>query len=326
MTIAIRLVSVFAALVCGIFALGTQCAAQGFPSMPIRFVVSYPPGGAPDAVMRLIGQRLGESVGWRVVVDNRPGASGFIAAGTVAKAPADGHTLLVADTSLLAINPSLFPNLPYDPLRDFAPVTHMVSIALFLSVNAALPVQTVRQLIEYAKSKPGIPYASSGNGSAAHIGLELFKLLTGANMTHIPYKGVAQAVPALISGDVSVAMVAGPSILPHARSGKARLLAVATGRRTPSMPELPTISEAGVPGYENRSDLGIVGPAGTPMSTIAELNREIVKVLAMPDIAQRLLALGFDPVGSSPEQYDELTRAEIRKYTTLLKEIGVRID
>jgi len=324
MTTAIRLVSVFAALVCGIFALGTQCAAQDFPSNPIRFVVPYPAGGAPDVLSRTIGQKLGESVGWRVVVDNRPGVS--IAAEIVAKAPADGYTLFVPSESHLSINPILFPNLPYDPQRDFASVTLAISVATFLAVNAALPVHTVGQLIEYAKSRPGIFYASSGNGSSAHIGLESFKLLTGVKMTHIPYKGVAQAVPALLSGDVSVVLVAGPSILPHVKTGKVRLLAVATAKRASSMPDLPTIAEAGVPGYDNGSNIGFVAPAGTPRDVIAKLNREIVKVLAMPDIVQRLLALGFESVGSSPEQYDEVTRAEIRKFKTLLKQIDVRID
>jgi len=323
-TALIRFFTVFATLVCGVFAFGTQGAAQGFPSTPIRMVVPYPPGGAPDALTRMVGQRLGESIGWKIVVDNRPGGSGIIADGIFAKAPPDGHTLFVVDTSHLAVNPSLFPNLPYDPLRDYAPVTNAVTVTLFLTVNAALPVQTVGQLIEYAKSRPGIPYASSGNGSSAHIGIELFKLLAGINMTHVPYKGVAQAVPALLSGDVLVGFFAGPSVLPHVKAGKARVLAVSG--RTASMPELPSIAEAGVSGYEHRSDIGVVARTGTPKEIIAILNREIVKVLAMPDIAQRLIALGFEPVGSSPEQYGELIRAEIQKYRKLLKEIGVRAD
>ena len=310
--------------VCAVFAFGTQCTAQGFPSMPIRMVIPYPPSGAPDAMARVIGPRLGESAGWKIVVDNRPGGSGIIAAGIVTKAPADGHTLFVADTSHLAVNPSLFPNLPYDPIKDFAPVTNAVTVTLFLTVNATLPVQTVGQLIEYAKSRPGIPYASSGNGSSAHIGIELFKLLAGINMTHVPYKGVAFTLPAVISGDVSVVFVGGPAVLPHVKAGKVRVLAAS--RRTASMPDIPSIAEAGVPGYEHRADIGIVAPAGTPKDVIATLNREIVKVLAMPDIAQRLIAMGLEPVGSSPEQYEEITRAEIQKYKKLFKEISVRVD
>lgn len=242
------------------------------------------------------------------------------------KAPADGYTLFIADTGHLSINPSLYPKLPYDQLKDFAPVTLAVSTPLFLVASATMPVASVRQLIEYAKSRPGVPFGSSGNGSVHHLGMKLFKLLAGVNMTHIPYKGVAQSVPAVISGDVSVILAALPSVLPHVKTGKVHLLGVGTAKRAPIMPDVPTIAEAGVPGYEIKVEAGFVVPAGTPKDVIAKLNSEIVKVLATPDIVQRLSTLGIDPVGSTPEQYAEIMRADMRSYGKLVKDSGARVD
>lgn len=319
-------VAVLATFVCAPLWIPIECAAQGFPSRPIRFVVPYGTGGVPDVMARVIGQKLGGKDGWHVMVDNRPGAGGIIAAEIVAKAPADGYTLFVADTGHLAINPSLYPKLPYDSLRDFTPVTLATSAPYFLAISSGLPVHSVTELIAYARSHPGLPYGSSGNGSAHHLGMELFKLLTGVNMTHVPYKGVAQSVPAVISGDVAVILSALPGIAPHVKTGKVRVLAVARGKRTPLMPDMPTIAESGVPGYEIETGVGFLAPAGTPAEVVAKLNSEIVKVLRTPEVVQHLAVLGIDAVGTSPEQYAETIRAWIQKYSKLVKDVGAQVD
>lgn len=315
-----------AALAGALLVLASQCAAQVFPSRPIRFVVPFGTGGSPDVIARVIGKKLGENLGQQVLVDNRPGASGIIAAELVAKAAADGHTLFVCSIHHLAINPALFPKLPYDPIRDFAPVTLAVTTPLFLTAGAALPVASVMELVGYAKSNPGLPFGSSGNGSQHHLGMELFKLLTGVDLTHIPYKGVAQSVPAILSGDIALMLVALPSVLPHVRTGKVRLLAVAEAKRSLLMPDVPTIAESGVPGYEISPEIGFVAPAGTPKDVIAKLNREIVRVLKTPEIVQQLVPLGIDPVGSTPEHYADAIRRNMEKYAKLVKISGARVD
>ena len=235
-------------------------------------MVPYGAGGSPDVIARVLGQRLAENLGQQVVVDNRPGAGGIIAAEIVAKSPADGYTLFIADTGHVAINPSLYPKLPYDPLRDFTPVTLAVSTPLFLAANAALQIESVKQFIDYAKAKPGVLYGSSGNGSSHHLGMELFRLLTGVSMTHVPYKGVAQSVPAVITGDVAVIFAALPSLAPHVKTGKIRLIAVGTAKRTPIMPDVPTVAESGAPGFEIDADIGFLAPTGTPREVVAKLN------------------------------------------------------
>jgi len=321
-----RFVAVIGIFACALSLSATQCDAQGFPSRSIRFVVPYGAGGSPDVIARVIGQKLGENIGQQVVVDNRPGAGGIIAAEIAAKAPADGYTLLIADTGHVAINPSLYPKLPYNPLRDFAPVTLAVSTPLFMAANAGLPIESVRQLIDYAKAHPGLPYGSSGNGSSHHLGMALFTSLTGVSMTHIPYKGVAQSVPALIAGDVAVVIAALPSLGPHVKTGKVRLIAVGTAKRTPIMQEVPTVAESGVPGFEIDADIGFLAPAGTPREIVEKLSVEISRVLGIPEITQRFAALGIEAMGTTPEQYTEAIRAKIQKYSKLVKDTGARVD
>jgi tripartite-type tricarboxylate transporter receptor subunit TctC len=303
-----------------------ECAAQSFPSRPIRFVVPYGAGGGPDVIARVIGHQLGENVGQQVVVDNRPGAGGLIAAELAMKAPSDGYTLFIADTGHVAINPALYKKLPYDPQKDFTPVTLAVSTPLFMAVNPRLPVETVKQFIDYAKTNPGVPYGSSGNGSSHHLGMELLRSLTGVRLSHVPYKGVAQSVPAVIAGDVSIIIAALPSLAPHVKSGKVRLIAVGTPKRTPTQPNVPTVAESGVPGYEIDADIGFLAPAGTAREVVARLHSEIVKVLHTPAITQRLAGLGIDAVGSSPEEYAEAIRAKTQKYAKLVRESGAQVD
>ncbi len=312
------------ALAC--LAAASQCFAQGFPSRSIRFVVPYGAGGGPDVLSRVIGRQLGENVGQQVVVDNRPGAGGILAAELAMKAPPDGYTLFVADTGHVAINPAIYKKLPYDPQKDFTPVTLAVSTPLFMAVHARLPIENVRQFIDYAKAHPGVPYGSSGNGSPHHLGMELLRQLTGVNLSHVPYKGVAQSVPAVVAGDVAIIIAALPSLAPHVKNGTVRLIAVGTPKRTPTQPNVPTVAESGVPGYEIDADIGFLAPAGTPREVVAKLNSEIVKVLNTPDIRQRLAALGIDAVGSSPEEYAAAIRAKIDKYGKLVRESGAQVD
>ena len=321
-----RIITMTIAAVAAVLVGAGQAPAQTFPAKAIHFVVPYGSGGSPDVLSRVIAQKLSENVGQPVVVDNRPGAGGIIAAEVVAKAAPDGYTLFIADTGHVAINPSLYAKLPYDPIRDFSPVTLAVSTPLFLAATATLPIQTVKQLIDYAKSKPGLPYGSSGNGSPHHLGVELFKLLTGVSMTHVPYKGVAQSVPALVAGDIAVLFAALPSLAPHVKSGKVRLLAVGTAKRTPIMPEVPTLAESGAPGFEIDADIGFLAPAGTAQEVVLKLNSEILKVIHTPEVKQRLAGLGIDVMGTTPEQYAEAIRAKIQKYGKLVKDAGARVD
>jgi len=303
-----------------------QCAAQEFPSRAIRFVVPYGASGGPDVLARVIGRKLSENIGQAVVVDNRPGAGGIIGTDIVAKAAPDGYTVLVGDTGPLCINPTLYQKLPYDAIKDFAPVTLAVSTPVYLVGHAGLPFQNVRQLIDYAKANPGLPYGSTGVGSVHHLGMQLFASMAGVNMNHIPYKGVAQSIPAVISGDIAVVIAALPSVMPHVGTGKVRLLAVAGAKRTSNMPEVPTVAEGGLPGYDIKIDVGFLVPAGTPRAIVDKLNSEIIKVLNTPEVAQQLGKIGIDPVGSSPEQYAETIRADIQKFGKLIKDSGARAD
>ncbi|MSQ72130.1 MAG: tripartite tricarboxylate transporter substrate binding protein [Betaproteobacteria bacterium] len=299
--------------------------AQTYPSRPIRFIVPYGAGGGPDVTSRVIGRKLGEILGQPIVIDNKPGGAGIIATEMAARAPADGYTVLVGDTGPLAINPALYPKLPYDPLKDFAPVTLAMASPLFLVSNPKSPFQSITELIAYARANPGVTFGSTGNASVHHLGMELFQLLAGVKMTHIPYKGVAFSVPAVMAGDIAVVFAGLPSVKPHLGSGKLRILGVADAKRTPITPDVPAISE-GLPGYEIKVEVGFLVPAGTPREVIARLNREIRAILAMPDIAQHLVTLGINPIGTTPEQYTEQIKADMIKFAKLVKDSGAKVE
>jgi tripartite-type tricarboxylate transporter receptor subunit TctC len=299
---------------------------QAFPSKPIHFVVPIGTGGAPDVLARTLGQRITESTGQPVIVDNRPGGGGIIAVESVMRAAPDGYTLLVADSSNYAIAPSLYAKLPYDPLRDFVPVTLAAAPPIFMVANAATPIRSVQDLITLAKSGPAISYGSSGNGNGNHLAMELFRSLTGTNLAHIPYKGVATLVPALLSGDVSVGFAGLPSVQPHARAGKLRILAVASGRRSALAPDVPTVAESGVPKFEVNISIGFLAPAGTPRDAVTRLNEELVAALKLPEVRQRLELVGIEPVGSTPAQFGQLIRSEMQDFRALVKATGIRID
>jgi tripartite-type tricarboxylate transporter receptor subunit TctC len=300
-------------------------AGQAYPARQLNIVVPIGTGGAPDVVARLVGAKLSENVGQPVVVVNRVGAGGIIAAESVAKSAPDGYTLLICGSPQLAINPAMYKKIPYDPIRDFAPVTLAVTGPLFLIVNAALPVNSVKDLIGYAKTNR-VLYGSGGSGSVHHLGMELFRSLAGVEMEHVPYKGVTQTVPAIIAGEITAMLVALPSATPHIKAGKVRILAVSEIERTPLMPDLPTIAESGLAGYDITTEMGFVVPAGTPRDVIEKLNREILAALRAPDIAQQLVRLGINPVGSTPEYFATKIRSNMDKYAKLVKLSGARVE
>lgn len=299
--------------------------AQDYPAKSIRFIVPFPPGGATDTFARILGQKMNESWGQQVVVDNRPGAGGNIAAELAAKSPADGYTIISIGMAH-AVNVSLYKKIAYDPVRDFTPITQVAWVESFLVVHPSLPVKSVKELIALAKAKPGlINYGSGGNGQPGHLAGELFKMLAGIKMVHVPYKGALSMV-GLLNGDHAVEFNNLITVGAHIHSGKVRVLAVGSAQRSPLMPELPTMMEAGVPGYEKVQWFGVLAPAGTPQPIISKLNAEMVRALRLPDVTKRLRDLGSEPVASTPEQFDALIKSEIKKWARVIKEVGIRID
>jgi tripartite-type tricarboxylate transporter receptor subunit TctC len=300
--------------------------AQEFPSKVIRIVVPYAPGGAPDVTARSVAQKMSENMVHQVIVENRPGAGGGIAAKLVMNSPADGYNMLIADSSVYAISPKIFRDFPADPVKDWAPVSMVGEAPIFLVANSKTGVASVGDLLELARTKPGMPYGSSGNGSPHHLAMELLKSLGGVKLLHVPYKGTGQSVPAILGGEVTVLFSALGSVMPHVRSGRLNLLAVASGRRTGLYPEIPTVAEAGVPGFEVNINIGLFVPQKTPRSVVDRLNREIVKAVKSPEVSQRLISLGIDPLGSSVEQFGKDMRNEIEQYAKLIRIAGVRVD
>ena len=310
-----------AALIC---AAGAH--AQGYPTRPIRVIVTFPPGGGTDIVARMIAQKLSDTLGVQLVVDNRGGAGGTIGTDLIANAPADGYTIGVVSGSH-AINPSLYRNLPYDTLRDFTPVTMLVAGPGLLVVHPSVQAKSVRELIALAKAKRGqLNYASPGSGTPPHLAAELFKLLAGVDFVHVPYKGNAQALTDLIAGQVSLSFPVIPAVLQHVSGGRLRALAVTSAQRTGIMPELPTISESGLPGYESISWYALVLPAGAPSDIVTRLYQDTAKALQMPDVREKLAAQGLDAVGSRPEQLAAALRTEIAKWAKVVKASGARVD
>ena len=300
---------------------------QTYPARPLRFVVPFAPGGGTDLVARTIAQRLSESVGQPVVVDNRPGAGGVIGAELAARPPADGYTILLGSPGPLTINPNLLARVPYDTLRDFAPITLATISPFILVLHPSVPAGSVKELVALAKSKPGqLNYGSAGNGSVGHFSAEQFKALAGVNLVHIPYKGSAPAVTDLVGGRLQLMFENLPTILPHVRSGKLKMLAVGTKARSALVPEYPTIHEAGVPGYESSTAFGVLAPAKTPVAVINRLNREIVKALQSPDQREKLSGLGLEAVGGTPQQYSAHLKDELAKYGRIVKTAGIRLD
>jgi len=296
--------------------------ATAYPKKPVELVVPFTAGGTTDNIARLISQRLTESWGATVVVNNRPGSGGTIATGMVAKAPADGHTLLVT-TIGFAITPALN-KLPYDPINDFAPITELASLPLMLVVHASLPVTNLKEFIAFARATPGaLDYASAGVGTSPHLAGEMFKTMAGIDLVHVPYKGNAEVANAIIGGHVKVYFSLVPASIQHVRNGTLRVLAVTTAQRLPYLPDVPTIAELGFPDYEINSWQGMFAPAGTPKDVIAKINGETTRLLATPEVRARIIKEGADPVGSSPEQFDKRIRGEVEKWNRVIKASGL---
>ena len=302
-------------------------SGQDFPTRPIRLLVPSTPGGSVDTLARAIGTRLAEKFSQQVVIDNRAGAGGVIAGELTAKAPPDGYTLMLGTVAALASNVSLKKSIPYDPLRDFAPVTLAATQNLILIVTPALPVKNVKDLIALAKSKPGqLTFASAGSGAGGHLSGELFKLLAGIDILHIPYKGMAPAMVDVISGQVSLSFPSIITALPQVKSGKVRALAVTGAKRSQAAPDVITMQEAGVTGYESATWYGVVAPVATPRAIITRLNNEIVAILKQPELRDRLAAEGAEPLGSTPEEFGRHLKSEIAKWARVAKAAGLRAD
>ena len=296
--------------------------AQPYPNKPIRLVIPFAPGGGTDILARMIAQKLSEALGVPVIADNRPAVDGLVASEAVARAVPDGYTLLIVSSSH-AINPAIGRKLPYDTLRDFAPITQTASQQLFLVVHPSLPVKSVKELIDYAKARPGgLNYGSSS--SAVVLPMELFKSITGTDIVHIPYKGSAPMLNDLIGGQINLAVAAAVSTLPHIKSGRLRALGIGDVKRSAILPDLPTIAEAGVPGYQAVIWSGMLAPAHTPRALIDRINREVVRIVQAPDFRERLVQLGSDSVGSTPEQWGQFIKDEIEKWTKIARIAGVK--
>lgn len=301
--------------------------AQNFPAKPVRLLVPFPPGSSTDIISRILAQRLTEVWNQQVVVDNRAGGGGNIGVETVARANPDGYTLLIGHIGTHGVNPGLYAKLPYDPVRDFAPVTQTASLPLALVVHPAVAANDVATLVSLARSKPGtLNYASGGNGSAAHLAVEYFKLLAKINLVHVPYKGTGPAMSDLMGGQVALTITGLPPLMPQLKAGKLKGLAVTTARRVPDLPALPTIAESGYPEYEINSWQGMFAPAGTPAAIVSQLNRDVAATLRLPEMKERFSTLGAQPVGNSPEAFGAHVKTEIAKWARVVKESRMTVD
>lgn len=301
--------------------------AQDYPTRPIRIIVAYTPAGATDILARAVGQKMSEAWGQPVIVDNRPGAAGNIGTDIAAKAAPDGYTLLMATAGTHGINPSLYRHLDWDAVKDFAPESLVAMVPNILVVNNALPVKSVKELIAYAKANPGkLSYGSPGLGSTAHLSMELFKSMTGTQMVHVPYKGSAGVLADVMSGQIALTMDNIPPYLPQVRAGKIRALAISTAKRSAAIPELPTVAEAGVPGYASGAWFGLLAPAGTPRPIVDKLTAETQRILKLPDVHDRISSLGADIVGSSGKEFGALIKSEIAKWAKVIKEANVELQ
>ncbi|MEQ1775947.1 MAG: tripartite tricarboxylate transporter substrate binding protein [Burkholderiales bacterium] len=308
--------------------LATHVVAQTYPTKPVRVVIPYAAGGLPDTMTRLVAARLTETLKQQFVIDNRPGAGGIGACELVARANADGYTLMVADVGQTAINPALYARLPYDPVKDFTAVSIMGTSAQFIAVNSSVPANTLNELIALAKAKPGaLRYGSGGIGSLHHLTVEALNSPLKLGLVHVPYKGTGQSIPALLSGEVAIAMSALPAILPHRAAGRVKLLAVNTAKRAAQAPEVPTVGEVtGLKDFDYPPVIGILAPSGTPRSLVNLLSKEIAQAVKHRDVVQRYTTLGIDPVGSTPEEYTAQNRADLEKYAKVVKAAGLKAE
>jgi tripartite-type tricarboxylate transporter receptor subunit TctC len=310
-----------------LFLFALQAAAQTYPAKPVRMIVPYPPGGGNDTFGRLFAAKLGERTGQPFLVENRPGAGTMIGTEAAAKSAPDGYTILLSSIATHALSPNLYSRVPYDPIKDFAPITLLGIAPTVLVINQDLPAKTLQELISLAKSKPGaLAYASGGNGTPPHINAEVFKAVAGVDLLHVAYKGGGPALTDLMAGRVHVMLDTAASAMPHVRGGKLRALALSAPKRSAEYPDLPTFAEAGLPQYETNAWYSMHAPAGTPPDIVRRLNTELVAILKDPDIVARFKQLSTDPVGNSPEEFGAFVRAELDKYARIIKAAGIKLD
>jgi tripartite-type tricarboxylate transporter receptor subunit TctC len=306
---------------------GGASAQTTYPAKPVRILVPFPPGGPADALARIVGDKLGQALGQPFVIENKPGAGGNIGMEQGAKAAADGYTLTLAPTGNLTIAPSLYAKLPYDPAKDYAPITVLATVPNILIVHPSVPARSVAELIALAKAKPGtLNYASPGNGSGPHLAGELLKSMAGIDLVHVPFNGVGPAMTGVLAGDVQMFFAQSSAALPHVKSGKVIALGVASRKRIAAAPELPTIAEAGLPGFDVTSWYALVAPAGTPAAVVDRLHAEIVKVLGSADVREKIAALGAEPVGNTPAEFTAMQRAEAARWAKLAREANIHAD
>ncbi len=303
-----------------------SAVAQPYPAKPIRIVVPFPPGGTSDILARTLGQKLTEEWGQQIVVDNRAGAGANIGAEVAAKSPPDGYTLFLMSTAH-TINPTLYSKLAYDPVKDFTPITMLVATSQVLAVHPSVPVKTVRELIAYAKKRPGeLNYSSAGSGTQPHLSAELFKTMTGVNIVHIPYKGAPPAMTDLLAGQVALTFATAPSAVPYVKAGRLLALGVSTTKRVAALPDVPTIAEAGVPGYEAAGWNALVAPAGTPQAIVDKLNAIVIRIIHVPAMSSFLSGQGADPWTGTPAELAAYIKSEIVKWAKVVKDSGARVD
>ncbi len=300
--------------------------AQEYPSKPIRWIIPYPPGGTSDFLARLIGQKITDSWKQIVVIDNRSGANGNIGTEAAAKAPADGYTMLLV-ASTFTMNPAVYSNLPFDSEKDFAPVTMILWQPYLLSVHPSLPATSVKQLIALARARPGaIDYSSGGVGNAVHIAAERFAAMAGVKLNHVPYRGVGLAIPALLAGEVQLMMASAVAVQPYLKSGKIRILGVTGLKRVPSLPDVPTVAEAGVPGFEEGNWQAVLVPSRTPRPIVNKLNQELVRIVRTPDVSEQILRVGADVIANTPDEAAAIVKTDLKKYADVIKTLNIRLD
>lgn len=310
-----------------LFCVGVSAHAQTYPAKPIRMVIPFPAGGTTDITARIAAQKLSEALGQQVVPDNRPGASGNIGAEQVAKAAPDGYTLVTLPGSTLTIHPALYPKLPFDPLKDFAPVTILAAVPNLLVVHPSLPVRNVKELIALAKSRPGqLNYASTGAGQSTHLSMELLKTMSATTITHVPYKGSAPALTDMLGGHVPMMFDNMPSVLPHVKAAKLRAIGVSTMKRAPVAPDIPTVAESGLPGFEVSVWFSVLAPANTPRDIVDRLNRVLVKALHSADVRERLATQGAEAIGNTPEDFIAVMKRDLTKWAKVVKDARITLE
>lgn len=316
-----------ALLVLGIWLFAVPVFAQTYPSKPIRWIVPFPPGGGTDLISRTIAQKLSEAWGQQVVADNRPGSGGAIGLAVAAKSPADGYNVVLGQLANVAIAPALYSKLPYDPVRDLAPVTLVLSAPLILVAHPSLPANNMKELLALARAKPElITFGSPGNGTTGHLAAEMIKSATGVKMTHIPYKGASPAITDLLGGQIAIYVSTIPPALPLIKAGRLKALGVTSARRAPTLPDVPTIAESGLPGYEVTNWYGVMVPAGVPRDILGKLHAEIVRILKLPDVQKRFQGEGGTVSPDTSEQFGAFIRSEIAKWGKAVKDSGARVD